>query len=190
MQLLLVAILLVLAAYITNNSAHSDALLVVFRVIGYLGLVVWALFFPNAVYLITELNFSHRKKDDPVPEYFDIIMVFTLAFTGVVNALASLTIFHFILLIIIDAAPGAIPLFSWFLVYAYLLLASFAIYLGRTIRFNSWDVLHPLSFFKKLGKNLSHKNNRHTAAGYMLFYSLTLMIAHMIMFPLVYAAIL
>lgn len=40
--------------------------------------VVWLLL-PNSSYLITELNQSHRRENDVVPLWYDIILVITLA---------------------------------------------------------------------------------------------------------------
>ncbi|MEK8227242.1 DUF1361 domain-containing protein [Oerskovia sp. M15] len=38
---------------------------------------------------------------------------------------------------------------SWLVVLVVLVLVSFGIYLGRYIRFNSWDLMHPVGFLKK-----------------------------------------
>jgi len=40
-----------------------------------------------------------------------------------------------------------------------ILLIVVGIYLGRTIRFNSWDVLHPVSFLKKLKAHFSKRGS-------------------------------
>lgn len=188
-QAILLVILLFLAALVNNATGDVTWLIYVFQTIAIIGMFVWALFFPNATYLITELNFSHRKKNDPVPEYYDIIPVFTLASTGFINALASLALFHLIVIVVIGSPVGVIPLLSWIVVLAYALLASFAIYLGRHVRVNSWDIKHPLRFIKRLRQHFAKKEHRIMARGYVVFFTGTLIIAHAILFPVIYSAL-
>jgi len=183
-------VLIILAALINQAESVPQIFVTAVQVLVMLGIFIWALFFPNATYLITELNFSHRKKDDTVPEYYDIIMVFTLAATGVINALVSLSIFHLLILMISGPPTGSVPLASWLIVGLYALASSFAIYLGREIRFNSWDLFHPLYFIKKLWQHFTHTAHQRRALGYTLFFSGILIIGHLIFFPLVYAALL
>lgn len=188
-QLAIFIMLLVMGNYIGQLENFSKELAILFKATLIAGLLVWALFFPNATYLITELNFNHRKKNDPVPEYYDIVMVFTLAATGVINALVSLTVFHLIVVgfIIPAETPDVVPTASWVVVCCYALLSSFAIYLGREVRFNSWDLLHPMLFLEKLWRHVSQKANAQHALGYTIFFSGILIIGHLIFFPLVYS---
>lgn len=159
------------------------------QLVGIAGFILWALVFPNASYLITELNFSHVREGEDVPEYYDIIMVFTLASTGFINALASLTVFQFMLLIIWDPPANVVPAVTWAIVVLYALSSGFAIYLGRHMRVNSWDVLHPFQFTKRLWDHFRAREHRRTAMGYTIFFSGTLIVAHVMFFNLIYSAI-
>lgn len=189
LQIGTILILVVLAGVISAQQDVPTWVITAFQCLGIFGLFAWALFFPNATYLITELNFSHRKADDKVPEYYDIVMVFTLAVTGVINGLVSLAFFHFVILIITNAAKGTIPLSSWIVVIVYVFASSFAIYLGREVRVNSWDILHPFAFLRRLWGHFHDRMARKRALGYTLFFSGILLIAHMIFFNVLYPAI-
>jgi len=115
------------------------------------GLAIWLLLLPNAGYLVTELNFSHRKDDEEVPLWFDIVAVLTLAMSGVLNTVVNIFLvqmFYAVLRYPEDLKPFLRPA-SWLVVVVILVLVSFGIYLGRYIRFNSWDLMHPVGFLRK-----------------------------------------
>jgi len=115
------------------------------------GLVVWLLLLPNAGYLVTELNFSHRKDGEDVPLWYDIVAVLTLAMSGVLNTVVNIFLvqmFYAVLRYPDDLKPFQRTA-SWLVVAVILVLVSFGIYLGRYIRFNSWDLMHPVGFLQK-----------------------------------------
>lgn len=152
-----------------------------------LGLIIWLLAFPNAHYLITELNFTHRKQDDPVPLYFDIVQTLTLTLSGILIGQLSLVFVHMLLILLLtpgfsQAGHLIVPDSSWFLIFTFILLASFAIYIGRNVRLNSWDVVRPVEFCKRLAHQLRDTGERNTAIGYTLLYSVLMMIFHVVLF--------
>lgn len=90
-------------------------------------------FLPNAFYLITDFVHLH-----PTPEaslYFDVVMLSSFVFNGVVLGFVSIYLVHRQLLRRISGNN------AMFLVGAVFLLASFAAYLGRFTRFNTWDIV-------------------------------------------------
>lgn len=117
-------------------------------------LIAWLLLLPNAGYLITELNLSHRRDGDGVPEWYDVLLVLTLAMSGVLNTLVN--VFGVLLLYTavrfneITALRGAEVRA---VLVAVLLLVAFGIYLGRNLRLNSWDVRRP---WRLVGKVVAH----------------------------------
>jgi uncharacterized membrane protein len=98
-------------------------------------LALWLLFFPNAPYLLTD--FVHLAVG-PVPLWYDAMMISAFAWTGLMLGFASLYLVQRIL----SQALG--PMLAWLGVLLALGLASIGVYIGRFIRFNSWDaLLHP-----------------------------------------------
>jgi uncharacterized membrane protein len=96
-------------------------------------LLLWLLFFPNAPYLLTD--FIHVGERPSVPLWYDALMLSSFAWTGLLLGFASL----YLVQLIARSALGA--LWSWIVVCLALALASFGVYLGRFVRFNSWDAL-------------------------------------------------
>ncbi|MCI1902209.1 MAG: DUF1361 domain-containing protein [Bifidobacteriaceae bacterium] len=181
-------VLLLFAVGFINSQGWGEQAADIIRVLMVLWLVLWALMFPNATYLITELNFSHRRENDPVPLYYDIVLVFSLALTGFINALASLSGFQGLLILAADSV--VITPVEWAIVFIYILASAFALYLGREVRVNSWDVLHPIAFIKKLGSRLHAREEWHKALGYTLSFAGLLTISHLLVFSLLYSALL
>ncbi len=95
--------------------------------------IIWLLFFPNAAYLVTDLyNLTDMP---PVPFWYDIGFFATLAWTGLLLAVASLQIVQRM----VKQSFGAF--WSWVVVFAVVGLNGVGIYLGRFLRWNSWDVV-------------------------------------------------
>jgi len=96
-------------------------------------LLVWLAFFPNAPYIVTDL--IHLKVRSKIPYWYDILLVFSFAFNGMILALASLRIIHIVLLKKVG------PFLTWVFLVLVFFLTGFGIYLGRFLRWNSWDLI-------------------------------------------------
>jgi uncharacterized membrane protein len=109
----------------------------------------WFLFFPNAPYLITDLIHLHARADAPF--WFDLVLLIAFAWTGFFLGLVSLLLMQEIVRRIFGAAV------SWCFAFAMLGLGSFGIYLGRFLRWNSWDVVtDPLKLFVDIAHQVRH----------------------------------
>lgn len=138
-----------------------------------IGLIIWLLFLPNAGYLVTELNLTHREMDQiEIPIWYDIISVLSLAISGVLNTALNIVFLQFIYIIMVDPIKIQTintPLF-WLLTWLVFPILSFGIYLGRYIRFYSWDLLHPHSFIKKLWDHFRLRENLKNGLLFTLTY--------------------
>lgn len=147
---------------------------------------VWLLAFPNSAYLITELNLSHRRDDDPVPLWYDIVATLTLTVSGLANAVVGLGVIHMTALLLADS--DQVPAWSWAVVALALLLGAFGIYLGRYVRLNSWDVRHPGSLVRKVRAHLA-ENGAGAAAGFVVTHALLLAAIYVPVFVLAWSAL-
>jgi uncharacterized membrane protein len=95
--------------------------------------MLWLLFLPNAPYIITDL--MHLRERLPIPFYYDIVLVF-------MSALSGLVFFYLSVAQVELWWCHSLPKYhiNWFYSLAFG-LCSFGIYLGRYGRFNSWNIL-------------------------------------------------
>lgn len=147
-----------------------------------LGGGAWLVLLPNAAYLVTELNFSHRRKDDDVPLWYDIVLVLTLAVSGVFNTLANVLLAQvvYVLVVHVNARDPYASADSWVIAAVVLVLVAVGIYLGRSIRFNSWDLLHLRSFVSKVVRHFRDRANRRNALGFVLTHAILLALLYLI----------
>jgi uncharacterized membrane protein len=96
-------------------------------------LVLWILFFPNAPYMLTD--FIHLGQSEAAPVWYDALMLSSFAWTALLLGFASLYLVQMVTRRVVGLA------WSWVAVAGALALASFGVYLGRFVRFNSWDAL-------------------------------------------------
>jgi len=111
--------------------------------------VIWLAFFPNAPYLVTDIIHLQHRSDAPF--WFDLILFVSIAWTGCFLGLVSL----FLMQEIVRRAAGAAV--SWLFALATLGLSGLGIYLGRFLRWNSWDLFFdPTRIFGSLFDGLRH----------------------------------
>jgi uncharacterized membrane protein len=128
--------------------------------------VVWLLFFPNAPYLITDLVHL-RPRVEEMPYWFDQILYMAFAFTGCYLGMVSLILMQSL----VRRWLGMIA--SWLFALASLVAAGFGIYIGRFLRFNSWDLLaNPKPLFKEIFDWFRHPRSNADAFIFALTFSL------------------
>jgi len=94
---------------------------------------VWLLFLPNAPYILTDL--VHLAERPPVPFWFDLALLLSAAGTGLLSGYVALADVQSVL------ARHWGHRVAWATSVGVLFLSAFGIYLGRELRWNSWDVL-------------------------------------------------
>jgi uncharacterized membrane protein len=95
---------------------------------------LWLLFFPNAPYIVTDL--FHLQDNSLTPVWFDVLVFSAFAWTGMLLGLVSL----YLMQSVVRRFAGETA--SWIAVVAAIGLGSFGIYLGRFVRWNSWDLFN------------------------------------------------
>ena len=104
---------------------------------------LWLLFLPNAPYILTD--FKHLFPSPVVPLWVDVVVIAAPAWTGMLLGFLSLYLVQSVL------RQHVGPRVTWTAAVAVLGLASFGIYLGRVLRWNSWDVIANPRILSDLG---------------------------------------
>lgn len=94
----------------------------------------WLLFFPNALYIVTDL--VHLRDESNMPWWFDAMLIFSAAFAGLLMAFVSLRNIEKYLASVFPKTN--VQVFT----VALLFLGSFGVYLGRFERWNSWNIVN------------------------------------------------
>jgi len=95
---------------------------------------LWLIFFPNAPYILTD--FQHLAKlNGDVPVWYDVIMLLWFSWNGLLLGIISL---YFMQKVV---ARWLGNIFSWVFVVSVIVLSSLGVYVGRFLRWNSWDVM-------------------------------------------------
>ncbi len=101
--------------------------------IGVVIFIAWLALLPNAPYVLTD--FMHLQRSDPRLWWYDVMLLATCAGTAWALGLVSLAMVHGVL----RQAIGQLR--ARLVVVLVCVLAAIGVYLGRFLRFNSWDVV-------------------------------------------------
>jgi uncharacterized membrane protein len=127
--------------------------------------MAWVLFIPNSFYILTDL--FHLGQFASAPKWFDLLLLLSFAWNGLLFGITSLRRMELIL----QTASGKKA--SLFFVFAVMWLISFGIYVGRFLRYNSWDVIvQPFSLFGEIINILFHPFHNKMEWGMILCYAL------------------
>ncbi|MDR3026590.1 DUF1361 domain-containing protein [Chryseobacterium sp.] len=106
-------------------------------------IIVWILFFPNSPYILTDL--FHLRARNSVPIWYDLIVILSYAWTGLICGFISLNDIEKSL-----SEYGKRNSINVIIIF-FLFMSSFGVYLGRFLRWNSWDVLNnPFGLFSDI----------------------------------------
>ncbi len=102
----------------------------------------WLLFIPNSFYIITDL--FHLEERSQIPLWFDLALIFSFAWNGLLLGILSVR----------QMEKIWETKWQWseiFFIYPIMWLNTFGIYIGRYLRYNSWDVIsNPLGLTQDL----------------------------------------
>jgi uncharacterized membrane protein len=111
--------------------------------------VVWLLFIPNTFYIITDL--FHLGGYRAVPLWFDLFLLFSFAWNGLLLGVLSVRQMEKIMVQRVGLTR------EWLFLYPIMLLNALGVYIGRYLRFNSWDVVtDPVQLLKDIADLILH----------------------------------
>lgn len=137
----------------------------------------WLLFLPNAPYILTDL--FHLHKVPGIPLWYDLMLILSFAWNGLMFGLISLLDVHKI----VNERKSAFA--GWLTSIGVLILSSFGIYLGRFLRWNSWDIIsEPEALFRDVIHPILHPFQNPTPVGVTLCFSAFLILAYVTIYSL------
>lgn len=126
---------------------------------------LWLLFFPNAPYLLTDL--AHLRRLSHYGTWLTISIYITFAIVGLFVGLTSLTWLHAEIRERFGQSVG------WLFVLLSLGASGFGVYIGRFLRFNSWDFFtNPLYILLTIKTQLFSPQTFLHAWGFSLMFAL------------------
>lgn len=129
--------------------------------------IVWFLFYPNAAYIITD--FVHLRERTGVPLWYDIITIMACAQTGLFLGYLSL----YFVQEVVRSYVGRWP--SWGFALVMLWLGSFGIYVGRFLRWNSWDVIvSPIATLADAARMTTEEHQKQLLGFSVTFFAFSL----------------
>jgi uncharacterized membrane protein len=139
--------------------------------------MLWLLFYPNAPYIITD--FIHLKARHNIPLWYDTLLIFSFAWNGFVAGLVSVRYFHL-------TALRFLPKYLvWFVILVVFVLSSLGIYLGRFLRWNSWDILsNPMPLLTDIFERVSSPEEHPRTMAMIMLFSVFSFLAYLIIIHL------
>ena len=111
--------------------------------------LLWLVFLPNSFYMISD--FIHIREVPRVDVLYDAIMFSSFIYTGVIIGFTSLILIH----LQFKRRLGSRLAAAW--VAFTLLVCSIGVYIGRDLRWNSWDILtNPGALLVDISDRLQH----------------------------------
>lgn len=133
---------------------------------------LWLLFFPNAPYIITDL--IHVRPDRHFGYWYDLLIVISCVWNALVMGFISM----YDIQEVITEKVGKIT--AWLVIIASTFLAAFGIYLGRVLRWNSWDIFFDTkSLMLDIGTRIANPLQHGFTFGITLFYGLFLLMVYL-----------
>jgi uncharacterized membrane protein len=140
------------------------------RLLEITGLIVWLLFIPNSYYILTDLyHLADGHRNSRVPEWFDLILILSFAWNGLLLGVLSTRQIEKLM------APDASFLGRWVFLYPVMWLNALGVYIGRDLRYNSWDIVaNPVALARDIIIMIAHPLRHHGAWSMIFCYSILL----------------
>jgi len=142
-----------------------------------LALTVWIAFVPNAFYILTDLyHIGDDYNDYLMPQWFDLAMILSFAWNGLL--LGILSVRH-----VEKIVHGKFNLRNELLfLYPLMWLNALGVYVGRYLRYNTWDVItNPFLLLRDIANVLLHPFADRYASGMIFCFSILLTLIYLML---------
>jgi uncharacterized membrane protein len=142
-----------------------------------LAVLAWLFFIPNAFYILTDLyHVGDWYNDRLMPAWYDLIMILSFAWNGLLLGVLSVRRMEKILLPLLPAHN------ELFFLYPVMWLNALGVYIGRYLRFNTWDVLtNPFQLFGDITRILIHPLNNQYAWDMIFCFSVLMTLIYLML---------
>jgi uncharacterized membrane protein len=137
--------------------------------------IIWMLCIPNSFYIITDLfHLNDQQHDGMTPGWYDLALILSFAWTGLLLGILSVRQMEKMAQ---QFFPGRHELIF---LYPVMLLNALGIYVGRYLRFNSWDVLtNPFQLGRDIADILLHPLIYRFAWGMIICFSILMTLMYL-----------
>lgn len=135
-------------------------------------MAMWLLFFPNAPYILTDL--IHLYPDKSFGYWYNLLIVVSCAWNALVMGLLSLYDVQNVLMEKFGKAT------AWIVTVSSVFLGAFGIYIGRILRWNSWDVFFDTKcLMYDISERVINPSAHGRTIGITLFYGIFLLVVYL-----------
>lgn len=136
--------------------------------------IAWLAFLPNAPYLVTDL--IHLEPLPPVPVWYDSVMLGSFAVTGVLLTYLSIADVQGV----VRSRFGRIA--AALVAYGSLAISGFGIYVGRFLRWNTWDLLmSPANLWREVIQRILHPEAHVQTWAVTVLYGAGLIVGYVVL---------
>lgn len=135
-------------------------------------LFMWLLFLPNAPYILTDL--VHLRPNNSFIFWYDLLLLLSCGWNGLVLGLISIAYIQEVI------SKRWNVFIAWAVSFSCIFLCSFGIYLGRILRWNSWDAFtNTQNLFLDISERITNPLSHGRTLGVTLFYGIFLFILYL-----------
>lgn len=134
----------------------------------------WLFFVPNTFYILTDL--FHLGEVHNLPLWYHLIMLISFAWNGLLLGMVSVWQMEKIVALFWG------PYTKWFFVYPIMWISALGVYIGRYLRFNSWDVItDPFHLLKDILVIIIHPIEYKYVWGMVLSFSVFMTLVYFVL---------
>lgn len=139
--------------------------------------MLWLLFIPNSFYILTDLfHLADGHRNSQIPEWFDLALILSFAWNGLLLGVLSICQMERIFI------PGASVFHGWLFLYPVMWLNALGVYVGRYLRYNSWDIItNPFDLLSDIFGMIIHPLRHHYAWDMIFCFSIMLTLMYTLM---------
>ena len=132
---------------------------------------VWLLFIPNTFYILTDL--FHLSEHKNAPNWFDLSLIISFAWNGLLLGLLSVRQMEKTVQRYMSERNELL------FVYPIMWLNALGVYIGRYLRYNSWDIItNPFGLSSDILKMIGHPLHYKYAWGMVACFSVFMTLAY------------